>query len=173
MIVKECTKCEKEFPATTEHFYKTSDKRKDGTTRLFSTCKECHKKAQEKYRKTHPEIIRRIYRNYYQEDIKARKRKYYQEALLKKDKAYWDLKKEYNRKYKQAHVNIPNTDPSITKKCSKCEEFFPATIEFFYKGVHGKHGLRGRCLNCAREINRVRACLAREKKRLETLPLMI
>ena len=34
------------------------------------------------------------------------------------------------------------------KKCTKCELFFPATIEHFYKNPRGKDGLQSRCKGC-------------------------
>ena len=34
------------------------------------------------------------------------------------------------------------------KKCTKCELFFPATTEYFYKNPRGKNGLQSRCKGC-------------------------
>lgn len=35
-----------------------------------------------------------------------------------------------------------------TKKCSKCNTEFPATLEYFYKQQAGKYGLRADCKEC-------------------------
>ena len=45
---KTCTKCKKEFPATTEFFYKT----KNVKCGLISRCKSCHKEQTTIYRKS-------------------------------------------------------------------------------------------------------------------------
>ena len=48
MTVKVCTKCNKEYPATTEYFYK----KENGKYNLMSICKLCHNKYVCKFVKT-------------------------------------------------------------------------------------------------------------------------
>lgn len=38
-----------------------------------------------------------------------------------------------------------------TKRCTKCGQEFPATLEFFYKWSYSCDGLTGQCKSCARE----------------------
>lgn len=40
------------------------------------------------------------------------------------------------------------------KKCTKCGEKYPATLEFFHRDSHGKAGLKARCKWCTRAISR-------------------
>lgn len=35
-----------------------------------------------------------------------------------------------------------------TKQCNRCNEFFPATTEYFYKRADSADGLRGDCKQC-------------------------
>lgn len=56
-----------------------------------------------------------------------------------------------------------------TKKCTKCGESLPATLEYFYKSTHGKYGVISVCKTCTRaKTNRYRlenSDTIREKKR--------
>ena len=52
-----------------------------------------------------------------------------------------------------------------TKLCRKCEQNFPATLEFFYKNAGGKFGLSPRCKSCVNADN-----TASHAKRLATTP---
>lgn len=40
------------------------------------------------------------------------------------------------------------------KKCSKCKEWKPATLEYFYKTARGLYGFRGECRDCTNSYNR-------------------
>lgn len=51
------------------------------------------------------------------------------------------------------------------KKCRKCGNVFPATLEFFYKNSGGKFGLTPRCKTCVNEDN-----TESHKKRVEKNP---
>ena len=37
---------------------------------------------------------------------------------------------------------------TATKQCNKCNEFLPATTEYFYKRADSADGLRGDCKDC-------------------------
>lgn len=54
---------------------------------------------------------------------------------------------------------------SPEKKCRKCVNAFPATLEFFYKNSRGKFGLTPRCKKCVDEDN-----LLSYEKRLKENP---
>jgi len=54
-MLKLCTKCLREYPATLEYFYK-HPRTKDG---LDSHCKNCHKKYSKKWRENNPEKIKK------------------------------------------------------------------------------------------------------------------
>jgi len=59
MMMKTCTKCGKEYPATLEYFY--ADKRyKDG---LIWWCRECRRRASKKYRNTIIGYLRNVFNN--------------------------------------------------------------------------------------------------------------
>lgn len=46
--------------------------------------------------------------------------------------------------------------PYVFKKCTKCGETLPATIEYFHKQKTGKYGLRGECKKCSSEQRKQR-----------------
>ncbi|MGN0974116.1 MAG: HNH endonuclease [Bacilli bacterium] len=56
--------------------------------------------------------------------------------------------KECKRAYSKKQNNLVNTDPNITKVCSKCKIKKPATIEFFAKSKSGKYGVSSYCKEC-------------------------
>lgn len=37
------------------------------------------------------------------------------------------------------------------KRCTKCKNEYPATLEYFYKDKNGRNGLHSRCKNCHRD----------------------
>ena len=41
-----------------------------------------------------------------------------------------------------------------TKQCTKCQEVFPASFEFFHKKISGKYGVTAKCKNCSKSYNR-------------------
>ena len=41
-----------------------------------------------------------------------------------------------------------------TKRCTKCQGEFPATLEFFHKHSRGKYGLKAKCKNCCKAYKR-------------------
>jgi len=43
---------------------------------------------------------------------------------------------------------------NCTKRCTKCQGEFPATLEFFHKKINGKHGVTTKCKNCSKAYNR-------------------
>jgi len=38
------------------------------------------------------------------------------------------------------------------KRCSKCEEYLPATEEYFYKELMGKDGYKQKCIKCSKNM---------------------
>ena len=58
--LKRCTKCKRDYPPTSEFFYRHKNY-KDG---LRSTCKLCTKAMTDSYNKQHPTIVKRSQTNY-------------------------------------------------------------------------------------------------------------
>ena len=60
----------------------------------------------------------------------------------------------------------------LLKKCNKCEEEYPATVEYFYAEKKGKYGLRGECRKCRniyrRKFNKTPGRREYERKRSKT-----
>lgn len=54
-----------------------------------------------------------------------------------------------------------------TKKCTKCQEIFPANLEFFCKKNGGKYGLTSKCKACCSAYNK-EMYKKHRKKRLES-----
>lgn len=52
-----------------------------------------------------------------------------------------------------------------TKACTKCQKFFPATIDFFYKSPRNKYGVSSCCRVCKRKCNREYCAVPEVKKR--------
>lgn len=101
MNYKVCTKCEKEFPATSEFFHKGNDK--DG---LRYICKECHNKANSQWRKAHKkEIIE--YQKQYCKDNKERRNEYNKQR-------YIENREERNEQTKKWQKNNRNKCNAIT-----------------------------------------------------------
>jgi len=53
----------------------------------------------------------------------------------------------------------------ITKKCTKCSNSYPGTIEFFYRSNINKGGLNPTCRGCARQKTRSAAQTPKAKER--------
>jgi HNH endonuclease len=90
---KRCTKCKKEYPATTEYWYRNKRKDDDG---LRSQCKECTSKKS-KERQNHPEPT--------------------DETLMKR--CTGPCGKEYPANVKYWHRNIRHKD-GLMNKCKEC-----------------------------------------------------
>lgn len=67
IILKQCSKCKQDFPATTEYFH-THKGRKDG---LYSSCKRCKRQYHRRYDKEH-----KVERLQYREVHRAEKQQY-------------------------------------------------------------------------------------------------
>jgi 5-methylcytosine-specific restriction endonuclease McrA len=90
-IMKRCTKCGEEKPATTEWFYATTD-RKSG---LSASCISCKREYGRRYRTDYPDKIRERHRRYYAkntEKVNEYQRRYYAENAEKEC--------EYQRRYR-------------------------------------------------------------------------
>lgn len=56
-----------------------------------------------------------------------------------------------------SHRSKPVTtsnDTPVFKRCTQCGRELPASIEFFYRNVSGKHGLNSKCIDCKRSQDR-------------------
>ncbi len=77
--LRRCTKCGKEYPATTDNFYR----KERGAYGLFSRCKSCHnaitKPSSSQWNKDNPERAREAGRRFYQnhaDQLREKKRRY-------------------------------------------------------------------------------------------------
>lgn len=135
IIEKQCGECGEEFPRTEKYFDK--DKRRpDG---LQSTCKECHRKYDKKYREKNKERIKQ-YNEEHKEYIKQYKKKYHYEhkAHLKniERKRLYNLSSEdYNKMLLEQN-----------NQCSIC-------------GDELKTGTRGRAIDHCHHTGKVRGIL--------------
>lgn len=50
------------------------------------------------------------------------------------------------------------------KKCSKCSEIFPATLEYFYSNKARKDGLQTYCIECVKKYNHSEKSKLTQKK---------
>jgi len=53
----------------------------------------------------------------------------------------------------------------MIRQCKKCNHYYPATEEYFYKSASGKS--KGYCKNCCRTMNKQKRQWARNKERVE------
>ena len=60
--------------------------------------------------------------------------------------------KECRSKRDKQRYNEPNTDESITRKCSYCGRELPATLEYFGRSSRNKYGVNYRCKDCAKKM---------------------
>ena len=106
-VIKVCTKCKRILVANEINF----SKQKDGKWNLHSSCKQCKKKYDEKYRKNNKEKIKKGKRKHYEENKKEilEKHKQYREEhkeeIREKNKIWHEnnkeSKKESDRKYRE------------------------------------------------------------------------
>ena len=101
MITKKCTKCEQEFPATTEFFYR-SKTAKDG---FYSSCRACRRA----YYEQNKEKIAK-YKKTYREENKEKISKYHKtyreenkEKIAKREKIYREQNKEEISKQRKTY----------------------------------------------------------------------
>jgi len=137
-MIKMCTRCGKEFPATEEYFYKQGGKRKG----LDPSCKKC-KEYNKQYREKNKEKIsnqRKQYREKNREKI-SNQRKQYRE----KNKEYFKcvrIKTRYNLTEKEYIKMVLEQD----NKCAIC-------------GKEMKIGKGGRSIDHCHSTSRVRGIL--------------
>lgn len=105
---KQCSRCKKMLPATSEYF--NNDKRKEGGLR--TTCKECHKQNGIEYRAKHPEQGNEYGKKYYTEHkdtVQARHAQYYRETKPVRHvhhKQYRDTHKAQINAYRETHLEV-------------------------------------------------------------------
>lgn len=92
ILIKTCTKCGKQLPATTEYFHK----KKNGKYGLHAICKKCIKEYnKQRFESNRDEILQknREYNHSNKEKIKEHNKRYYNENK--------DKKKELSKKYRE------------------------------------------------------------------------
>ena len=153
LLAKKCSKCGKWKVASTVNFHR-SKKEKYG---LKCQCKECvsnKKRTQNNPVNTNPNITQvcitcgREFPATLEYFHKRKDGKYGVTSECKFCKA---------EKYFEKDDDYPvNTDPSITKVCTKCGREFPATLEYFHKNKCGEYGLHAQCKECKNNKKRTR-----------------
>jgi len=150
---KTCTDCNKEFPATTEFFYR----HKQCKFGVEAKCKKCINKRQ-------GEINVPV-----NTDINIKKiciicnlelpatTKYFNREKSGKFGVRGQCKECRNRKNNAKDIP-PNTDINIKQTCAGCGKEKPATLNHFYRKKNGKFGVETRCKECEnkrkKEINK-------------------
>ena len=107
---KQCTKCQQEFPATTEFFRKY----KKGKYGLKPECKTCAKLADEKYREKQTTKLRMTaYYNDNKESIEKKRKQYYQnnkESIKQKQNEYDKKNKQKKSEYMKIYYRENKED---------------------------------------------------------------
>jgi len=137
---KRCAKCQGEFPATLEFFYKCSQKRDN----LRSECKNCSKAyRREQYNKNQTKILqqKKEYIKKNKDKIQERNKKQYlknRDARLEYQKQYAELNRDAIRdRQREYSINKYHSDPNFKIKInlsSRMRRFFSKngnrTIDF-------------------------------------------
>lgn len=102
MFPKRCSKCEQEFPATTDYFG-VDNHRSDGLT---NQCKECRRKNTKRWREENPEKVKTYNRQYYRDNrdvMTARNRQWHARNKEKRRQSHrrWYLKNAEHSKAKR------------------------------------------------------------------------
>ena len=143
-VMKKCTTCGREYPATVEYFHKE----KGGKYGLRAECKFCI--AEKRFEADNTPVntnssITRVC------SVCGKEFPATEEYFYKSNRSKYGLRAEckkcYNNK-QRAKNNTVNTDVSILQRCTKCGRRLPATKEFFYKHNGGKYGLMTICKEC-------------------------
>lgn len=101
METKTCTRCGKELPADTEHFYRTT-RNKSG---LYPHCKQCHAEMTRRWRVEHPEEAKGYGRKAWRESRESReaaKRRWaekHPDYFLRYREEHKAERKAYNRQW--------------------------------------------------------------------------
>ena len=138
LTTKQCLKCLQYFPPTEEYF-RIRYRRNDGTLCLRTECKECSK---------------------------AYGGKHYQEnkvSIAESGKEKRGREREARDIERLLHPPILPT----TRQCSKCEQVFPLTFEYFYHDGYKKDGskrFRAECRECS--ISSARVYVSENKERI-------
>jgi 5-methylcytosine-specific restriction endonuclease McrA len=116
---KRCSKCLKEYPATTEYFYKHK-KYKFG---VYFMCKSCQKLMTDDWRSRNKERMLETSKKYYEEnkfDVLNRHKKYYdknKDVLNEQKKEYYTKNKDYfYEKTKSRRAKKLNATGKYTKE---------------------------------------------------------
>lgn len=105
MKMKQCTKCKKWFPATTEYF----NKNKNGKYGLYSLCRKCDNEKNKKYYLKNLDRERKKRREYaklHKEQRKGYWKDYYREnkdKVLEKEQEWRRDNPNYEREYRKQH----------------------------------------------------------------------
>src|SRR6266536_3444107 len=96
ILLKRCSKCSEEKPATDEFFYR--DKRRNS---LYSYCKVCRYRQAREWVSENPEKNREYFRKH--DKKRAGKRKEYERNRSEKRREHSEESKEYSHKYYNEH----------------------------------------------------------------------
>lgn len=106
IILRTCTKCKRELPATTEFFHKL----RRGKYGLRPDCKQCSRERNHQYRAANPEYARQ-YREVNAEKLRESSRQYYEansekvcERSRQYQKANAERMRECYRRYREANA---------------------------------------------------------------------
>jgi len=136
--MKQCTRCKKHKPATTEFFNR---KRK---TSLNSWCKQCMTEYMREKRGT-PEPPPDGYKQCSVcKQVKPATREFFERSRT------FQRQRESKCRQCQERIAIDNREDSqqSLRQCSACEKWKPATIEFFHQRNARKSGLSSWCIDC-------------------------
>jgi len=112
-MIKRCTKCGNEYPATSEYFY---NKRASGE-KLRSWCRKCCYEATKSYRENNPEK-KSVYNKKYWEKNKDYYKEYHREYMRKISHSEKGPRLQF---MKNIHKYIRRNKP-MQKYCSICNE---------------------------------------------------
>ena len=144
LLAKKCTKCGRWLVASTENFHK------DKTSKygLRAQCKKCYNNKNNSAN-TDPKITRAC--TTCGKEFPATT-EYFHKSKCGKHGLKAECKFCIAEKNFEKDDDYPvNTDPKITKVCTKCGKRLPATTEYFYKQRMGKFGLTPECKECLGE----------------------
>lgn len=148
LIIKTCSVCKQNLPATDEYFHKRSMS-KDGLT---PACKKCRITKQ------------RAYHNKNSDSINEKIRK---DRINNNDKYLQYSKDKYERnKEKLDLIRTENKEKGVQKICSTCGKEFPSTNEYFSLSTDSRDGLIAKCKICSRAAYKEYRVKNKEKRYL-------
>jgi hypothetical protein len=148
MKLKRCSRCKKEFPATSDYFYRY----KSNPDGLCYICKECHKKATRKYREENMEKIREYDKKYREENMektRERQRKYREENMEKIREYYKKYREENRKEYQKNFMTLESTGAYVSRDTLRYS--FKNYQVIAYRHTMNKH--LGRILKTSEQVH--------------------